>query len=120
LDPVFRRLLYHSISSCPSTPDQLDQFVNVQYPIYSKIKSFRQWDFIRNAEKRVFFSEKISFEAIWWVSATPPVQMPVQHRKLVQHNKQPTFLAASVKSKKKIVFKTQIFYQKRSVFQNFL
>jgi hypothetical protein len=55
-----RRFLYYSVSS-PSTPDQLDQFVNVQSYLF-KIKSFRARDLIRNAEKTVFFTVSKRFD----------------------------------------------------------
>jgi len=85
-------------------------------PIYSKLKASAEGTSFEMPKNSLFFTEKISFEAIWWVSATPPVQIPpVQHRLCitacatppVQHNKQQqknrsfvthNFLAASVKN----------------------
>jgi len=58
LPVFFDDFLYYSVSS-PSTPDQLDQFVNVQSYLF-KIKSFRRRDFIRNAEKLFIFYRKKS------------------------------------------------------------
>lgn len=104
-----RRFLYYSVSS-PSTPDQLDQFVNVQSYLF-KIKSFRARDLIRNAEKTVFSQfrsdsmSQCNTACSNTACATPPVerrpwntacsthQTANKKQKLVSHN----FLAASVK-----------------------
>lgn len=73
-----RRFLYYSVSS-PSTPDQLDQFVNVQSYLF-KIKSFRARDLIRNAEKTVFSQfrsdsmSQCNTACSNTACATPPVQ----------------------------------------------